>query len=155
MRVALLALAAVIAWNGSAQAANKQVWHAYKSADEVQVAYGVPESDVITIIFRCALKPQKHIEIVTSVLPRKPKKDRVLRTTLTNGGRAVAHDGKIGRSGEDYHFVATTAAEPKAVAILKPGALLSIGIPGRQVQVPLRGVVKPLAEFEAACFGKR
>lgn len=154
MRVTLFAFAAMTALIASAQAANKEVWSFTRSNDEVQVAYGVPESDSVTIVFRCDTKA-KRIEIVTTVLPRKPKNGQMLRTTLANGGRAVAYDGKVGRSAEDYHFVAPAAAEPQAVAILKPGALLTIGIPGRQMQVPLRGVAKPLAEFEAACFGKR
>jgi hypothetical protein len=135
--------------------ANKQVWDFVTSgSDEAQVAYGVPESDAATLIFRCFMK-RKRIEIVTTVLPRKPKKGQALRTTLTNGGRAVAYDGKIGMSTEEYHFETSVPAEPKAVAILKGGALLTIGIRGRQVQVPLKGVAKPLAQFEEACFGKK
>ena len=153
MRVTLAALTTMLALAAPAQGANKQSWNFVKSGtDEAQLAYGVPESDSITIVFRCFMKT-KRIEIITSVLPRKPKKGQALRTTLSNGARAVAHDGKIGKSTEEMHFETSVPAEPKAVAILKPAVLLTIGIKGKQVQVPLRGVAKPLAEFEAACFG--
>jgi|SRR4051812_25960690 hypothetical protein len=155
MRITLAASVLMLALAAPAQAANKQSWDFVKSGnDEAQIAYGVPESDSITIVFRCFMKT-KRIEIISTVLPRKAKKDQPLRTTLTNGGRAVAYDGKIGRSTEEFHFETSVAAEPKAVAILKPGALLTIGIPGKQVRVPLRGVAKPLAQFETACLGKR
>jgi hypothetical protein len=32
---------------------------------------------------------------------------------------------------------------------------LTIGIPGKQVRVSLRGITRPLANFETACFGRR
>jgi hypothetical protein len=154
MRIIFAAVTVMLAVVAPAQAANKQSWNFVKSGDEAQLGYGVPESDAATLIFRCNTKT-KRIEIVTTVLPRKPKKDQTLRTTLTNGGLTAAYDGKIGMSVEDHHFVTDVAAEPKAVAILKGGALLTIGIRGRQVQVPLRGVAKPREQFEEACFGKK
>jgi hypothetical protein len=40
------------------------------------------------------------------------------------------------------------------LSILKSGTSLAIAIPGKQVRVPLRGIAKPLAQFEAACFGR-
>jgi hypothetical protein len=39
--------------------------------------------------------------------------------------------------------------------ILKSGSSLAIGIPGKQESVPLKGVAKPLARFETACFRGR
>ena len=58
-------------------------------------------------------------------------------------------------STEQFHVEAPTAAEPKVVDILKSGTSLTISIPGKQVRVPLRGVARPLAQFETTCFGKR
>jgi hypothetical protein len=43
----------------------------------------------------------------------------------------------------------------EVVDILRSGTTLTIGIPGRQFRVPLKGVANPLAQFEAACLGKR
>jgi hypothetical protein len=83
-------------------------------------------------VFACEPK-KKSIEIVTTVLPAKPKKGQPLKTTLNNGSMNAAHDGKIGRSSGEFHFEAPAPAEPKAVDILKSGTALTIAIPGRQV----------------------
>ncbi len=153
MRVTLAA-SLMLALANSAQGANKESWHFIKSGMEAQLTYGVPESDVVTIIFRCYAS-KKPIEIVTDVLPSKPKKGQPLKTTLSNGPVTAAYDGKIGSYDEEFHFVASAAAEPKLVDILKSGTSLTIGIPGKQVRVPLKGVAKPLAQFETACLSKR
>ncbi|MBZ0149566.1 MAG: hypothetical protein K8F62_18785 [Pseudorhodoplanes sp.] len=106
MRLTLAVSALMLALAAPAQGANKESWDFYKSAAEAQLSYGVPESDVITIIFRCTAKT-KPVEIVTSVLPAKPKKGRSLKTTLTNGTLTAAYDGKIGHHSEHgFHFEA-------------------------------------------------
>ena len=155
MRLTLASFALTLALAAPAQSADKESWDFYKSADMAQFGYGVPESDIITITFRCTFK-KKPIEIVTSILPKKPKKGAALKTTLTNGAVTASYDGKIGHHSEHgYHFVATAPGEPKLVEVLKSGTTLTISVPGEQIRVPLKGVAKPLAQFEAACLGKR
>jgi hypothetical protein len=156
MRLPPAAAALMLALAAPAQGANKESWDFYKSADEAQLSYGVPESDVVTIIFRCFTKT-RPIELVTTILPAKPKKNAPLRTTLTNGKVTASYDGKIGHHSEHgYNFVASTPAEPKLVEVLKSGTALTISVPGgKPHRVPLKGVTKPLAQFEAACLGKR
>jgi hypothetical protein len=136
------------------QGADKDVWGFIKSDGEARLFYGVPESDSVTIVFACEPE-KKSIEIVTTVLPAKPRKGQPLKTTLKSGSVTAAHEGKIGSSSDEFHVAAPAPAEPKVVEILKSGTSLTIAVPGRQVRVPLRGVAKPLAQFEAACFGKR
>jgi hypothetical protein len=141
----------------SAQAANKYSWGFIKSGrSEARLFYGIPESDIVTLIFACDTA-SKRIEIITTVLPRKPRKGQPARTTLGNGAVTAAYDGKVGTnaSGDEFHFEASAAAAPKAVDILKSGSSLVIGIPGQQERVPLKGVAKPLAQFETACFRGR
>jgi hypothetical protein len=152
MRVALAML--MLALAASAQGADKYAWTFARSGQEVQVSYGIPESEVVTIVFRCRAK---RIEIISSVLPRRPKKGRPVTTTLRNGAVTAAYDGKFGytSSEEGFYFEASAAAEPKVVAILKSGTSLTISIPGKQERVPLRGVARPLAQFETACFRGR
>ena len=53
MRLTLAVSALILALAAPAQAADKESWDFYKSADMAQVGYGVPESDIITITFRC------------------------------------------------------------------------------------------------------
>jgi hypothetical protein len=120
----------------------------------VQLSYGVPESDIVTLAFRCKAK---RIEIVSTVLPRRPKKGQAVRTTLSNGAATTVFDGKFGytSSEEGFYFVADVPAEPKVVAVLKSGTSLTISIPGKEERVPLKGVAKLLAQFEAACFRSR
>ena len=154
MRLTLSASALMLALIAPAQGVNKEQWGFIQAGDEARLFYGVPESDSVVIVFACEPK-KKRIEIVTTVLPAKPRKGQPLKTTLNNGSVTAAHDGKIGSYREDFHVAAPAPAEPKAVDILKSGTALTVGIPGRQVRVPLRGVAKPLAQFEAACFGKR
>jgi hypothetical protein len=155
MRIALVAFAVMLAQAAPAQGASRESWDFARSGEMVQVAYGVPESDIVTIVFRCEGKP-KQIEIVSTVLPAKPRKGQSLRTTLGNGAATAVYDGKLGHHSEHgFHFEASVAAEPKVVDILKSGTSLTISIPGKQRRVPLRGVAAPLAKFEAACFRKQ
>ena len=153
MRVMRTAPMLMLALAAPAAAANKESWGFVTSGSEALLVYGVPESDIVTLSFICDTR-KRRIEIVSTVLPDKPTKGQRLTTTLRNGRASVTHDGRIGQSpaGEEFHFAVTVAAEPKAVAILKSGAALTIGIPRHQRHVPLRGVAKPLAQFEKACF---
>jgi hypothetical protein len=159
VRTSWLALL-VFAWLGlaaSAQAANKYSWGFIKTGEsEASLIYGVSESDIVTLVFACDTK-KKRIEIVTTVLPPKPRKGQALRTTLRNGAVTAVYDGKVGYSpsSEGFHFEASAAAEPKVMDIVKSGSSLVIGIPGIQERVPLKGVATPLAQFETACFRRR
>jgi hypothetical protein len=153
--VVLMGLVALVM--APAQALDKHAWGFIKTgASDARLIYGISESDVVTLIFACD-SGSGRIEIVTTVLPPKPRKGRPLRTTLRNGAVTAVYDGKIGysSSSEEYHFEASVAADPKVVGILKSGPSLTIGTPGRQERVPLKGVARPLARFEAACFRKR
>jgi hypothetical protein len=150
-------LGLTIALSVSAQGANRFSWGFLKTGEsEASLVYGVSESDIVTLVFACDTK-KKRIEIVTTVLPPKRRKGQALRTTLRSGAVTAAYDGKVGQSpsSEEFHFEASAAAEPKVMDILKSGSSLVIGIPGRQVSVPLMGVTKPLAQFETACFRRR
>jgi len=154
MRVTLAASALMLALAAPVQGADKYSWDFVRSGQEVQLSYGIPESEAVTITFRCKAM---RIEIVSTVLPRKPKKGQAARTTLNNGATTAAFNGKFGytSSEEGFYFIASAAAEPKVVAVLKSGTSLTIGIPGKEERVPLKGVAKPLAQFEAACFRSR
>ena len=157
MRITLAASALMLAFAVSAEALNKYAWAFYKTGEsEARLIYGITESDIVTLVFICDAR-KKRIEIVTTALPAKAKKGQLLRTTLRNGAVTAAYDGKIGggASSDGYHFEVSIAAEPKVVDILKSGASVTVGIPGHNERVPLKGVAKPLAQFEAACFRKR
>ena len=159
MRVTLAASALMLALAAPAQGIDKQVWAFFKSDKETLLFYGVPESEAVTLIFRCEAKREgKRIEIISTVLPRKPRKGQPATTTLSNGAVAAAYRGKFGYGSseeEGFHFEASTVAEPAVTDILKSGTSLTISIPGKHERVPLRGVAKPLAQFETACFRKR
>lgn len=152
MKLFLLALTATLA--ASAQAAEKRSWDFVKAGETIQFAYGVPESHAVTIIFRCEAA-RKRVEIVSTVVPSNAKKGQAAKTTLSNGSTTVAYDGALGRDAEDngFYFRASVLAEPNVFAVLKSGKSLTIKTSGRQKRVPLRGVAKPLAQFETACFG--
>jgi hypothetical protein len=154
MRVTPAVSVLMLALAMPAQAADKYAWDFVKSGQEVQLAYGIPESEAVIISFMCKAK---RIEIISTVLPRKPRKGRLVKTTLSNGAVTTAFDGKFGHtsSEEGFYFQASVAAEPKVVAVLKSGTSLTIDILGKQERVPLKGVAAPLAQFEAACFRSR
>ena len=135
-----------------ARAAEKQVWGFVESGSEALLVYGVPESDVVTLSFICDTG-KKRVEVVSTVLPAKPRTGQAVKTTLRNGDATAAYDGKIGHSESGGFYVeASVAAEPKVVDVLRTGTALTISIPGREKRVPLRGVTEPLARFEAACW---
>jgi hypothetical protein len=155
MRVTLAATVLTFWFAAPAPGAEKQIWDFIRSGDDVQVYYGIPESHAVTIQFICNANP-KELVIASSVTPRKPKKGQAVRMTLSNGTATAAHDGKILHDDEEgFHFQAVMAPEPKVVDLLKSGKRLTISVPSEKVRVPLRGVAKPLAQFEAACFGGR
>src|SRR6266545_4589208 len=96
MRITLVASALMLALAGNAAGANKESWDFVEADKEtVQLIYGVPESEAVTISFWCETKP-KRIEIVTTVLPPRPRKGQTVKTTLSNGVATAAYDGKIG-----------------------------------------------------------
>ena len=156
MRPKLSLLAMLMALAVPAQAAEKQSWDFVKAGETIQFAYGVPESHAVTIIFRCEAAGQR-VEIVSTVVPRNPKKGQAAKTTLGNGSTSVVYDGKFGRDSEDdgFYFRASVPAEPNVFAVLKSGKTLTISLPGGRDRVPLKGVAKPMAQFEAACFGAK
>jgi len=155
MRIALAAAAVILTLAGTAHAADKQSWGFVESGSEALLVYGVPESDTVTLSFICDTGA-KRIEVVSTVLPAKPRKGQAMKTALRNGTATVAYDGKVGHSESGgFYVAASTVAEPKVVDILRSGAALTISIPGREKRVPLRGVTEPLARFEAACFKGR
>ena len=147
MRVMLAALMVVSV--APAQSAEKESWGFVRSGKEAHLVYGVPETEIVTLSFICE---GKRIEIISTVLPRRPRKGQAARTALTNGAVTASYDGKFGSSNEGFYFQAYTAAEPKVVEVLRSGTALTISIPGKQERVPLRGVSKPLNQFEATCF---
>jgi hypothetical protein len=153
MRVALAASALLLPLAAPSHGADKYSWDFVKSGQGVQLSYGIPESEAVIIAFICK---SKRIEIVSTVLPGKPKKGSA-RTTLSNGVATAAYDGKFAyrSADEGFYFAASAVAEPKVVAILKAGEALTIKVPGKEQHVPLRGVAAPLAQFEAACFRGR
>jgi hypothetical protein len=135
-----------------AQGAERQVWGFVTSDELVQLFYGIPESDGLTLAFICRTKT-RQIEVVTSVLPEGPKKGQLRTIILNNGNLSETIDGKLAGDDEDgLHFEATVAAERKVTEILKSGRRLTIRVAGKRQSIPLRGVAKPLAQFEAACF---
>src|SRR5262245_50995202 len=145
MLIALTASALMLAVAAPAQAAEKQSWGFVTSGKDVLLSYGVPESEAVTISFWCE-GSTRRIEIVTTILPAKPRKGQPLKTTLGNGAVTATYEGQIGQDAahETFHFAASTAAEPKVMDVLKSGTALTIGIPGKQERVPLRGIAKPL-----------
>ena len=156
MRSSVLAAMAMLALAAPAQGESPESW-GYIRADKqtVLLSYGVPESDIITINFWCH-PAQKKVEIVTAILPAKPRTGQALTTTLTNGSVTATYAGKVHHTEDHgYSFAATTPADRKVVDVLRSGTALTIGIPGKQHRVPLRGAAKPLAQFDTACFGKR
>jgi hypothetical protein len=156
MRTKLSLVAMMMALAAPAQAAERQSWDFIKSGQTIQFSYGVPESHAVTIIFRCEAEG-KRVEIVSTAAPRNPKKGQAAKTTLSNGTVTVAYDGKFGRDSEDdgFHFIAHVSADPNVFAVLKSGKTLTISLPGGRERVPLKGVAKPMAQFEQACFGAR
>jgi hypothetical protein len=152
--VPALALLLAAAVSDSAHAAARQSWATHKSSDEVRLAFGIPDSGNLTLAFICEAKPKRMV-IVSTVLPRNPRKGQALKTTLSNGTATATYGGKLGHTeAEGYYAEATAPADRWVIDILRSGKALTISIPGKQERVPLRGLAKPLAEFEAACFGK-
>ena len=74
MRVMLAALTVVSA--APAQSAEKESWGFVRSGKEAHLVYGVPETEIVTLSFVCE---GKRIEIISTVLPRSPRKGQAAR----------------------------------------------------------------------------
>src|SRR5207244_2643228 len=79
----LAASALMLALAAPAEGANERVWGFVESGEDVRLFHGVPDSGDVTLLFSCKAKG-KHIGIVSTVLPRKPRKGQVVKTTLRN-----------------------------------------------------------------------
>ncbi len=152
MRVTMAAGALTIALAASAAGAERQQWGFVDAGGEAQLFYGIPDSGSLTIAFICKSE-QRQLELVTTVLPRRPRKGDTLRTTLRNGAVAASFVGTLGHTDEEGYFSEASAAfAPTVLDVVRSGARLTISVPGKQERVPLRGIAGPLAKFETACF---
>jgi hypothetical protein len=152
MRVTLAATAMVAVLAAPATGAERQLWSFLQSGGETQLSYGVPDSGSLTIAFVCEAG-RRHMAVVTTVVPRRPKKGQSVSTTLRNGAVTATYTGKLGYTeSEGYYAEASAAFEPATLGVVRSGTALTIGVPGKQVRVPLGGIAPSLAKFEAACF---
>jgi hypothetical protein len=152
--VALL-VAAVAAGTAPVHAAEKEVWGFYRSSDtESRLFYGIPESDALTIVFICN-RGQHRLVIVSNNAPEPRRGAGPASIVLTNGTRTNRYGGKFvyDRDYEAYHFEAETAADRRALDILRSGSRLLVRVAGHRDGVPLKGAGRPLGRFLAACFG--
>jgi hypothetical protein len=155
MRTTLVIATLLLALATPALAASKHVWFFLMAGDNPQLIHGVPESHALTIAFVCDPKA-RTVAIFSPVLPRKPRKGQAVAMTLRNGKASAAFTGTTTYDSDSgYQVEAKTAVERKFTDVLKGGTTLTIGVPTQQLRVLLRGVTKPLAEFEKACFGGR
>ena len=152
MRDLLAATALIAALAASASGMDRQEWGFVESTGEVQLFYGVPDSGSLTVAFICRAE-QRHLEAVTTVLPRKPRTGQPHAITLSNGAVTATYGANVGHTeSEGYYVGAPVAFAPMVLDVMRSGTTLTIGVPGGRERVPLRGIAAPLARFEAACF---
>ena len=152
MRLTLTAVALTLALAAPAPGADEQQWGFIEADGDARLFYGVPDSGSLTIVFICEAE-RRHIEVVTTVLPRRPRTGQSVRTTLGNGALTARYDGKIGHTeSEGFYSTASAAFAPAILDVLKSGTTLTISVQDKRERVPLRGVADSLAKFEAACF---
>lgn len=154
MRVMIAASAMGLALCAPACARDKQIWDVTEAGKETILFYGIPESHATTLLFNC--EQGRPVWIVTPLTPQRPRKGQVVKITLSNGVASATYDARIGGDEEDgFHAAADAPAETKVLDVLRSGTTLTINVAGKKESVPLRGVAKPLARFEAGCFRKR
>ena len=157
MRMTLAVSALMLALTGSAEASNKFSWGFVKiGSSKYNLSYGLPEFDIVPLGVHLPHEEEArrnlHLCVAGELEIRSAAPDHV-----PNGAMTAVYDGKVGysKASEEYHFEASIAADPKVVDILKSGVSLTISIPGYNERVLLKGIAKPLAQFEAACFRRR
>ncbi len=152
MRATLAAAVLMAALAAPAAGADRQQWSFIASDGEGQLSYGVPDSGSLTIAFICRARGQE-IEVVTTVVPRKPRAGHSIETTLANGAATAAYEATLGHTkAEGYYSGASAVFAPTVLDVVRSGTTLTISVPGRRQRVPLRGIADPLARFTAACF---
>lgn len=153
MRSTLVAVALMLAMSAPVQGAQKYEWGFYESGGDSVLLYGVPETEIVIVSFICEAG---RVSVTSFLSPPKRKKGQSVRLTIRNGAKSVAYDGKIRFSEDDgFDFYAPKVAGAEAMDILKSGTSVVLSVPGKQERVPLRGLAKPLAQFEKACLAGR
>ncbi len=127
-----------------------------ESGDGVALMYGTPDSDDILIGFSCDPR-ERNMRIVEAVESSKLLPGNKAKVRLKAGAAALELTGDTvaNELSGTVTIEVVSPPNPRVVALLKGGPMLSIEVDGGSANVPLAGVAQHLPAFEKGCFAKR
>jgi hypothetical protein len=153
----LLIFAFAAGFSVPAAAKEERVWTLSgldkKKSEDVSLAYSVPESDYITIVFGC--KPKSGaVDVFISETSQKLKPGRKATATLAAGSAKATFPGKLlvnEDAGVPSFEGSLPAKEPLFAAIAGGAASLTIAVGPSTDTETLKGAAEKFAKFNAAC----
>lgn len=141
---------------GAAQAKEERVWTLEglqeKKPDSVTLAYSVPESDYITLVFSC--KPKSGaVDVFISETSAKLKPGKKATATLAVGETKTTTAGKL-LTNEDAgapSFEGSLPASDPIFAAMAGGGTLAMTVGPSKDTVTLKGAAEKAKKFSAAC----
>jgi hypothetical protein len=152
MRISILCGVFAMVLAAAAAAADEEQWGFVKSDRDVQLFYGVPESEAVTLSFVCEPK-RKRMAVITTVLPPDTRPKRSGKIRLSNGSSSLEYAGKTARPSNDgaVYIQASIALDPRVFALLETGTSLVVQSLGARESIPLDRIKEPLSQMRQAC----
>lgn len=139
-----------------ARAAEERVWtlsgFEEKKADSITLAYSVPESDYITVVFSC--KPKSgSVGVFISETSTKLKAGKKATATLAVGETKATTAGKLLTNEEAGapSFEGSLPASDPVFAAMAGGKTLVMAVGPSKDSVTLKGAAEKAKKFSAAC----
>jgi hypothetical protein len=156
MRHVVVICSLVLMLGAPAGAQDARTWIFNFDSDTAVLQYGTPESDDAALVITCEPgKKSMHIAEFIGADGLVPGRSAHLK--LANGAASVDYAGQTVSNEMDgtVNIEVTVATDPRLIALLKTGTVLTVDIAGKQTSIPLKGAAPHVAEFEKACLGRR
>jgi hypothetical protein len=150
-RMAVIAVLALILAPAAAQEA--RTWMFNFDSDTAVLLYGTPESDDAVLVIACE-PGKKTMRINEFIGSANLVPGRSARLKLGNGTASLDYAGQTVANEMDgtVNVEVSAPVDPKLIALLKSGVMLTVDIAGKQTAIPLKDAAPHVAEFEKACL---
>ncbi|MBE7731471.1 hypothetical protein [Devosia faecipullorum] len=146
-----VAVGALFTLASSAYAENLQ-WFGNQYDETAVLAYGMPDTDYLPVVFLCSMGDDTVRLLVTHGAP-EAEDGQAMTITLASevGAVDMSGTGQFQEIDDLFHLEAQTRLDQKLVRILSDGDILQISIEGFVQEFPLDGARDHVGALVAAC----
>ena len=146
-----VAFAALFALAGSAYAENLQ-WFSNQYDNTTTLAYGMPDTDYVPVVFMCDMGDEAARLFVTHDAPDAEDGQQMSVTLSSAAGQVeLSATGQFQEIDDLFHLEAEARIDHNLVRILSADGNLDISIEGETQEIPLAGASKEIGAIVAAC----